>query len=99
MTCDCYEVTLMAYHNNQPWATFSYGWNSWHFYHRRGMDSQHICMLMQGFENPKGPQSQYTGLVIEQCLKLVKEPRIINKIKQRYARFKDKSHVLPFKLK
>lgn len=87
-TCDCHKVSLIAYAQDKPSATFAYGWKPFSFYRQWGLEPDTSRMLVNGFADPIGPQSQYTDVLTDCFSKLIQDKQFVDNIKQRYALFK-----------
>lgn len=89
-TCDCHKVSIVAFASNKIWATFSYGWKSKEFYQKWGLDPQAAQMLATGFLDPIATQSEYADILLDAFLDMIKQPQFVERLKKRYALFKNK---------
>lgn len=75
--------------DNSVHATFAYGWKSPTFYLAWGLDPKTTELLTHGFLDPVAEQSELSELFLDPFLMAIQDPPFMDRIKKRYAMFKN----------
>ena len=95
-SCDCHKVTLFFIDRQMKVAaSIAYGWQSRKFYQDWGLDKEWAQKLAEGYLDPMAPQSEHPSLFLKAFHEMKKDKKVIDRLKRRYALFKEKILATP----